>query len=33
MEGWQEVLKILGFLVFWFLLTRYVAPRVKGGFS
>jgi hypothetical protein len=33
MEGWKEVLEILGFLIFWLLLTIYVAPRVKGGFS
>jgi len=33
MEGWREVLEIFGFLVIWFLLTIYVAPRVKGGFS
>jgi len=33
MEGWREVLEILGFLLIWFLLTIYVAPKVKGGFS
>jgi hypothetical protein len=33
MAGWYEVLEILGFLIFWLLLTIYVAPRIKGGFS
>lgn len=33
MEGWQQVLKIIGFLGCWFLVMIYVVPRVKGGFS
>lgn len=33
MKGLWEVLEILGFLLLWWLVAVYVAPRVKGGFS
>jgi hypothetical protein len=33
MKGLTEVLEILGVLLLWFLVSVFVAPRVKGGFS
>lgn len=33
MKGLCEVLEIIGVLLFWFFLSVWVAPRVKGGFS
>jgi hypothetical protein len=33
MKGLWEVLEILGVLLVWLLVSVYVAPRVKGGFS
>lgn len=33
MEGWQQVLKIIGMLACWLFVVIYIVPRVKGGFS
>lgn len=33
MKGLFEVLEILGILLLWLLVSVYLAPRVKGGFS
>jgi len=33
MKGLFEVLEILGVLLLWLLVSIYLAPRVKGGFS
>jgi hypothetical protein len=33
MKGLWEVLEIFGVLALWLLVSVYVAPRVKGGFS
>jgi hypothetical protein len=33
MEGWQQVLKIIGIIVCWLLALVYLGPRAKGGFS
>lgn len=33
MKGLYEVLEILGVLLLWLLVSVYLAPRVKGGFS
>jgi len=33
MKGFWEVMEILGVLLFWLLVSIYVVPRVKGGFS
>jgi len=33
MEGWQQVLKLIGLLAVWLLVIIYVVPKVKGGFS
>lgn len=33
MKGLFEVLEILGVLLLWLLVSVYLAPRVKGGWS
>lgn len=33
LKGLWEVLEILGVLLVWWLVSVYLAPRVKGGFS
>jgi hypothetical protein len=33
MEGWQAVLKIIGIILCWLLVSIYVVPMVKGRFS
>lgn len=33
MKGFWEVMEVLGILFCWLLISIYVVPRVKGGFS
>lgn len=33
MEGWQEVVKLIGILICVFLIGIYIVPHLKVGFS
>jgi hypothetical protein len=33
MEGWQEILKLLGFLLCLYVVGRYVTPKIRGCYN